>query len=157
MKQGWRTNLVLSFVWPYGQNLLSLSHKKKHFFLSILNSQVFSCHCAYKCFFFFFLNKCAWKWNLKGICLCSWEIQMFSLAHTALFIKPESQGRYCVQLSVIAAHCSFLFAICHSTWLHTSHLKAWVLTSRFYWEEMMQNVHVSIVRMVSKLFQWLLY
>lgn len=34
------------------------------------------------------------KWNLKGICLCSWVIQMFSFETIALFMETfESHGR----------------------------------------------------------------
>lgn len=68
---------------------------------------------VYKCFLW------TWKWNLKGICLCSWEIQMFSTARPALFMKPESQGRDCVHLSVNC--CTLLMPPCHVSFYLAAH------------------------------------
>lgn len=81
---------------------------------------------------------------------------MFSLARTALFIKPESQGRDCVQLSVIS--CTLLMPLCHMSFYLAAHqppksLCAYIMIQLR--RDVLQNVHVSILHMASKLFQWL--
>lgn len=96
------------------------------FFESELNCQVaFPDYSAYKCVFFsppllsYFSESALEKWSLKGICLCSWEIQMFSLARAALFMKRESRGRDCVGLSVIC--CALLAPPRHMSFYLAAH------------------------------------
>lgn len=116
------------------------------FFQSKLNCQVaFPGYFASKCFY----KKCTWKWGLKGICHCSWGIQMFSLACTVLFMKCESQGRDCVHLSVIC--CTLLMPPCRMSFYLAAHqppksLFAYIIVLRGR----------DVFHVVSEVFQWLL-
>lgn len=81
-----------------------------------------------------FFIKYAQKWNVKATCLASGNPDVFFSYYCIIHEPWKWRKRLCLPQydlqHVVHASPS---TICPSTWLHTSHLKAWVLMPSFCW------------------------
>lgn len=100
-------------------------------------------------------NSCTWS-NVKRY--SSWLLGNPNVSHCIIYETWKWKQRLC------SPKCDLLYAAraslpCHSTWLHTSHLKAQACTSSFYREQMFAKTssifYASILYVVTKPFLYL--